>query len=431
MIWEIIEALAIAAEVYMASRFLILYFGFRTHEFRKIKWISFYTILFFIDYSCTVFNYSTTQITASILVCITFTVIYLNGKLLEKIMISIISYILFAVVCLPVLALFTMITGDRTNELTFAQNAERIIILFITRILYFILSQAILNYRRKNMFRFKMIEWALILLTSSITIAMHILLYELMLESDYFEIIFMLITMLMVGLNVLVYILVHRLSVGNKREIERNLLMLQIKQNKNDMQHLINQYSETQKIRHDMKNYVSCLSTLMQEKNYEKAEEYLGSFTEKKLGYLKSYIHSSNQVVNAIVNSKFSMAEKSGISVECIITCRIPENLEFDLSIILSNLIDNAIEGCTPGIEPLEIVLDISEKQGYINITLKNTVAESILQNNPDLVTNKKDKKLHGIGLKSVRELVRQHDGLLDFYESDNMFIVNAMLKNV
>lgn len=44
------------------------------------------------------------------------------------------------------------------------------------------------------------------------------------------------------------------------------------------------------------------------------------------------------------------------------------------------------------------------------------------------LETTKSDKDLHGIGTKSVREIVERYNGMLKYYERDGMFICHIML---
>lgn len=80
-----------------------------------------------------------------------------------------------------------------------------------------------------------------------------------------------------------------------------------------------------------------------------------------------------------------------------------------------------------------------SEKRKYISLNIfsyrnkycilvKNTVAQSILRHNPDLVTNKKESDFHGIGVKSIRETVEKNGGYIEKYEEKDMFCVHIMI---
>lgn len=42
--------------------------------------------------------------------------------------------------------------------------------------------------------------------------------------------------------------------------------------------------------------------------------------------------------------------------------------------------------------------------------------------------SQKENNKEHGWGLKSVREIVEKHEGIIDIYEKNDMFIVSIKL---
>lgn len=62
---------------------------------------------------------------------------------------------------------------------------------------------------------------------------------------------------------------------------------------------------------------------------------------------------------------------------------------------------------------------------------IKNTIEKSILRDNKKLRTDKSNKQKHGWGLKSVYDIAEVHQGDVDIYEKNGMFIVNVlMMKN-
>ena len=133
-------------------------------------------------------------------------------------------------------------------------------------------------------------------------------------------------------------------------------------------------------------------------------------------------------MLNAVVNAKFNDAKSKGIDTSLRLVVQIPHDLEFDLSIMLSNLLDNAIEACEKNPSNAQILLTISEEAGYYRIVVRNTIAASVLKKNQELKTEKANKKLHGWGLRSVTDLVSKRNGLIDFYEKEGMFYVDILL---
>lgn len=97
-------------------------------------------------------------------------------------------------------------------------------------------------------------------------------------------------------------------------------------------------------------------------------------------------------MLNAVVNAKFNDAQSKGIDTSLRLVVQIPHDLEFDLSIMLSNLLDNAIEACEKNPSNAQILLTISEEAGYYRIVVRNTIAASVLKKNQELKTEKQIK---------------------------------------
>ena len=82
--------------------------------------------------------------------------------------------------------------------------------------------------------------------------------------------------------------------------------------------------------------------------------------------------------LDAILNSKISLAEKNGIRVDYKAAC--PANLtvsDIDLCALIGNLIDNAVEACEGLADPyIRLLYWCAENQLYISVTnaTKDTV---------------------------------------------------------
>lgn len=75
------------------------------------------------------------------------------------------------------------------------------------------------------------------------------------------------------------------------------------------------------------------------------------------------------------------------------------------------------------------IELKIWSDVGYYCIKITNTVETDILAINPKMITSKKDKNFHGIGLQTVQEIVKKYDGILSFVQEENKFHVCISLS--
>ena len=61
-------------------------------------------------------------------------------------------------------------------------------------------------------------------------------------------------------------------------------------------------------------------------------------------------------------------------------------------------------------------------------ILCKNTVAATVLADNPSLETTKRDKSSHGFGHRIVETIAKSYGGFVDYYEEDGMFCAQILL---
>ena len=74
------------------------------------------------------------------------------------------------------------------------------------------------------------------------------------------------------------------------------------------------------------------------------------------------------------------------------------------------------------------IGMKIKYKRGTVFIDVKNRYDGIVNHKNGELTTKKEDKAFHGIGLKSVRAVVNNHDGTMKVDFDEKEFRVNVML---
>lgn len=214
-----------------------------------------------------------------------------------------------------------------------------------------------------------------------------------------------------------------------KRELEYQLAMLRertdfVQSQDSEIREL---HQNARKLKHDMKNHLMVIGSYLNGMEYEAAKAYVSDILDK-LNAMHSYIETGNLLMNHILNEKLALARQKGIAVKAEI-----ENLSFarlksiDFSSVLSNLLDNAIEGCD-GEEAPELEVIIAKRKGYETICVKNKISQSVLAVNPALQSTKPQKKVHGIGIPQVKQIVEACGGMYDIYEEENFFCVNVFI---
>ena len=429
MIWQCTEILAVIVECMIVTRMLIQYFKFRSDNCRILKWLLLFSLLFATDMAGTFgMANETFLISSCLLIEIAFSAIFLKGNIFEKILISVINYVLIYFINLPVMSAISAITGIPMLQLQMSQNVERVVCLFITKILYFAVTQFILSFRKKEEYHFSRNEWIMILSAFMITLLIGISMYMITVGGKTTEYIYVAVTLLISCLDAVIFIFLRKMNRTSQIEKERDIMEIQLQRQQDEMQHLQQQYEEISILRHDFRNGIDCLCGMIEQGDCSGALAYAKRFKERKVNTILSQVQCSSTMLNAVVNAKFNDAQSKGIDTSLRLVVQIPHDLEFDLSIMLSNLLDNAIEACEKNPSNAQILLTISEEAGYYRIVVRNTIAASVLKKNQELKTEKANKKLHGWGLRSVTDLVSKRNGLIDFYEKEGMFYVDILL---
>ena len=122
--------------------------------------------------------------------------------------------------------------------------------------------------------------------------------------------------------------------------------------------------------RHDYHNHLQSMKAYVEMGQYDKLQEYLG-LLENDLDQVNQLCDSGNVNLDAILNSKISLAEKNGIRVDYKAAC--PANLtvsDIDLCALIGNLIDNAVEACEGLADPyIRLYIGVLKNQLYISVT--------------------------------------------------------------
>ena len=146
-----------------------------------------------------------------------------------------------------------------------------------------------------------------------------------------------------IAIAVLFWILLYRLSRENEMQTELLLREQREQMYKASVAAANGQIERIASIRHDMKNSVMAIGSLIDEGEYEKARALCDSATEK-LTTSFTPAHTQNPVLNAILNVEKAKALAQKIDF----TAEIQDALLFvsdsDVISIVGNLCDNAIE---------------------------------------------------------------------------------------
>lgn len=90
-------------------------------------------------------------------------------------------------------------------------------------------------------------------------------------------------------------------------------------------------------------------------------------------------------------------------------------------------MLDNAIEACEKCIETAKVIeIQIVSDEYKLLITVSNTVSAPVLIR--ELKTDKPDSEMHGFGIKTIKSIAKKYNGIVDFYEENNLFNCQVLL---
>lgn len=190
------------------------------------------------------------------------------------------------------------------------------------------------------------------------------------------------------------------------------------------------QYRQSERLRHDLKNHVLALSGLWEGGEWEKLGNYLKSM-ENGAEFGACEEATGSRAVDVVLYQKRKMAEEKQVSWESSV--RIPKSCdinEFDLCVLFGNLLDNAVEACEKsehGKKRRDSKPFIRVHAGAVKKCLLMEVANSTAAEESGY-TEKINLPEYGIGLLNVEDVVRRYNGAMNIEINSGIFVVSILL---
>ena len=239
-------------------------------------------------------------------------------------------------------------------------------------------------------------------------------------------------TFLVLLSNICIILTVNRIIKDYKIKNENKILRESVNK---EVKNYIASSRENQKVRemyHDIKNHIICIDELYKSGNSELAGEYI----QKIEGSLKKYESVRNEfntghiISDSILKNKKSMCDEYDINFECKVDFSRYDFLDMaDFCTILSNLLDNAIEACLH-VEHSDRYIKISNSivNNFSLLIVENSKENEIKKDGSKILTSKKDKSIHGIGIDNVRSCVEKYNGDMKIDYDESSFKVRIMI---
>ena len=422
MIPQFIIMITSALDIFIVLKILIKIFGLNT----KIKYPIINKMLFIILGSFLVifelyfrWNYYIYLhgIDMLFLITVIYSLLFIRGNFFSKF--TIVTVIYCSLVTIYNFSYYICLIMAYSMKLT----TYLIVNFIITRLLFITISYIILKYKIKSEYNPPFYYWYILIEIYLLNFCVSFILEKSNISSQKFA--FMLMGMLII--NILLYISFSKII----SDYEDKLLYLMDKQY---LKLQLQSYEENKKVfmilngfKHDLKNHMLCMQIMLKNHQFKELDNYFWHLNNEVSKVITKF-NTGNTVIDTVLSSKIALANFHKIPIDIQIPNLIEVEIkDFELCAILSNLLDNAIESSNKTKQPA-IKVKISSLCNCIIIIISNRTDDNILTNNPKLITTKKDKVNHGIGLSIVDDIVKKYGGTISFYMDSGYFNVNIII---
>lgn len=244
--------------------------------------------------------------------------------------------------------------------------------------------------------------------------------------SSWGEYMFALISMILFASTVILFI-----TYQHSLEREYELMLVkskfqQLQTEKSYYEILEHQNRKLMTYVHDAKNHLAAIKNLNKD---TRVDRYIEKMSQQ-LSHYASHCHSGNPALDVMVNKYVATCKLRDIAFEYDVhLCNLSSVEDFDLVAILGNLLDNAVAAAGQSMKK-QVYLATVRRNSYQVIVIENSCDVPPISDGDRLISTKKEKTLHGIGLKNVKNTLLKYRGDYSWdYDGDTQwFAVTVMI---
>ncbi len=177
-------------------------------------------------------------------------------------------------------------------------------------------------------------------------------------------------------------------------------------------------YEKTKSFRHDIKNHITVVKELLENKKTEAALQYIAQM-QNGAADISFPVSTNHPVLDILIGNKLGIAKESRIEVKCSMWIPYPCGIsDTDFSILLGNALDNAVSACN----------QISnEEQKYIHVTGK--VQGDFLLIEIENSYNGRKNIHRGTGLANIRMVAEKYHGAMEIRTEGEVFVLSVLVN--
>lgn len=425
MIYKIVINIFVA----LVELFALIEVFRKSNKKQKMNWIllsSFFVLYLLFSVIATLFI-SNSMIMLLINIVILFGMSFaFDIKIVKRILILGLYIVLSMSLEILVTIIVAGINNISVDDLLFENIASYAIIAFICKFILYILMMITAQFMQVKKGD---IQWQYLCLHLTVPIASFLVLFiqsyfALHSQSKSVQAMVVISSAVLIIANIVVLLI---FEIVNKKEKQIQINTFKVKELEKERMYYENSIKsalQSNKVMHDLKHKLFEINENVSHDSNAKRmiEDMCGIIKDAQLVEFTTI-----SGLNVLLNSKFK--EIRNYSIELDYKILLGNNIKIeslDLCVLIGNLLDNAIEAAIKS-EKKEIYFSLTEKNNYIILRIKNTTINQEVKIGK---STKSDPIHHGIGLKSINDIVEKYDGNMNFELKDGYFDIYLILKN-
>jgi sensor histidine kinase YesM len=217
--------------------------------------------------------------------------------------------------------------------------------------------------------------------------------------------------------NILVFIIYEYSQKNTKELYELKTIQHQEEQDKKYFEVIEQSNKDMRIFSHDIKNHLTQIRNL---DNIDDVQAYIDKLVPNIDKFSNAGI-SKNKMLDLIISKYATLCESKNIKFDVDVkTANLNYIDDVDLSTLMNNLLDNAVEATEQSKERY-IKLNIFSKNNlYDGLIIKNSCDISPINKNNNLETTKSNSKIHGIGISSIKKVIKKYNAVYDWKYDEN-----------
>lgn len=213
---------------------------------------------------------------------------------------------------------------------------------------------------------------------------------------------------------------------NEKQKYEIDMMKEYIKLKEDYYRTIAEKDEEIRKFRHDIKNHMYCIHTLLNNGEYSEVNEYIDRLDDK-LSEASLRFNTGNVLINAILNDCSERFKDVSVELNGVFPA-IFSLSSIDICTVFSNVLSNAFEAADKS-EEKTVTINMGIMNGNVVFIVKNSSDTAPKIEKRKFITSKSGSG-HGYGTENIKNCIEKNNGLLQYSYIDRIFAVKIVFFN-